>query len=521
MKATIRFFMVLLTVGYGMGSMAQEDKTNRPNIIVILADDMGYSDVGCYGSEIKTPNLDKLAGNGLRFRSFYNAGRCCPTRASLLTGQYPHDAGMGHMVSHADEPIVPGPYQGFLRTDRPTIAEVLREAGYSTYMAGKWHVGERAQHWPRKRGFDRYFGLISGASSYYEIVEERRKRVMVSDDEIWNPPAEGFYMTDAFTDTALAYINQHYADGHTAAQPFLLYLAYTAPHWPLHAPQAVVAKYEALYLQGWDGIRTSRFEQMKNSGVVDSRYILSSRPENIPAWGSASDKKQWARKMAVYAAMIEIMDENIGRLVHQLEEKGVLDNTLIVFLSDNGACAESVARRALNDTAKQIGERGSYIAYEAPWAYASNTPFRKYKKYMHEGGIITPSIWHWPRGIKQTGRVTDSVGHIIDLMPTLIELSGSSITNNDDFPGISLAPLLRGMYGSTIHDRTIHWEHEGNMAVRTGNWKLVKDKEDLAWALYNLGDDPTESHDLSHSYPMKVQEMKKIIDEAMHPYQRK
>lgn len=475
----------------------------RPNIVVILADDMGYSDIGCYGGEINTPALDKLAENGLRFTSFYNAGRCCPTRASLLTGQYPHDAGMGHMVSYADEPIVPGPYQGFLHTDQPTLAEVLRAAGYGTYMAGKWHVGERQQHWPRKRGFDRYFGLISGASSYYEIVEEKRKRVMVRDDEPWQPPADGFYMTDALTDSALAFINQHDADRPTNEKPFFLYLAYTAPHWPLHAPEAVVAKYETLYLQGWDAIRESRFERMKSMGLINNRYTLNDRPETIPAWDTVTNKRQWARKMAVYAAMVEIMDDNIGRVVRQLEERNMLDNTLIVFLSDNGACAETVGRRGLNDTTKRIGERGSYTAYGPEWANVSNTPFRKYKKFMHEGGIITPSIWHWPQGPVNRGGTSDGIGHVMDLMPTFLELSGASPSSVPALPGMSLVPQLKDR-GAGSASRTLAWEHEGNRAVRSGDWKLVKDQEDDSWALYNLKTDPTELRDLSRLYPEKA-----------------
>lgn len=513
MKTTIFPLLMMLLASCYNPSFAQKGVADRPNIVIILADDMGYSDIGCYGGEIQTPNLDRLANNGLRFRSFYNAGRCCPTRASLLTGQYPHDAGMGHMVSHADEPITPGPYQGFLRTDRPTIAEVLHEAGYSTYMVGKWHVGERPQHWPRKRGFDRYFGLISGASSYYELVDEKRRRVMVRDDEVWNPPAEGFYMTDAFTDTAITFVDEHYADNHTTNRPFLLYLAYTAPHWPLHAPDSIVAKYEARYSRGWDVIRKSRFERMTAKGVIDSRYSLTPRPANIPAWDSVDDKKQWARKMAVYAAMVEIMDENIGRLVHQLEEKGVLDNTLIVFLSDNGACAESVERRGLNDATKRIGERGSYVAYETPWAYASNTPFKKYKKYVHEGGIATPSIWYWPRGIKQRGGFTDSVGHIIDLMPTLSELA--RIEDQLNLPGTSLVSLLEGKEIVRKRERIIYWEHEGNAAIRAGNWKLVKDSEDPSWALYNLADDPAESKNLSSRYPKMLQELRAILTKKL------
>lgn len=513
MDSSIYQKIISCVIGFSLMGLPADAQQSKPNIVLILADDLGYSDLGCYGSEIHTPHLDKLAAEGLRFRNFYNAGRCCPTRASLLTGQYPHDAGMGHMVSYADQPITPGPYQGFLRPDRPTIAEVLRKAGYSTYMSGKWHVGERPQHWPRKRGFDRYFGLISGASSYYELVDEKRRRVMVRDDEVWEPPAAGFYMTDAFTDTALAFVDQHYNDEQTNSQPFFLYLAYTAPHWPLHAPDTVVAKYEALYLQGWDEIRKSRFERMKATGVIDQRYTPSSRPDDIPAWDPVDDKKQWARKMAVYAAMIEIMDDGIGKIVDQLDEKGALDNTLIVFLSDNGACAESVERRGLNDATKRIGDRGSYVAYETPWAYASNTPFRKYKKYMHEGGIATPSIWYWPRVIKQPGEFIDVVGHITDLMPTLSKLAGAD--DNRDTPGTSLVPFLNGDEDAKKQERTIYWEHEGNVALRKDDWKLVKDKEDPAWALYHLGRDPTESKNLGNLYPEKLKEMQGILSEKL------
>ncbi len=494
------------------GIKAGNRDTNPPNIVVILADDMGYSDIGCYGGEISTPNLDKLAKNGLRFKSFYNAGRCCPTRASLLTGQYPHDAGMGHMVSYADEPITPGPYQGFLHTDRPTLAEALRATGYGTYMAGKWHVGERPQHWPRERGFDRYFGLISGASSYYEIVEEKRKRLMVLDDAPWQPPADGFYMTDAFTDSALAFIDQHENHRQTSGRPFFLYLAYTAPHWPLHAPDSVVANYENQYLHGWDAVRESRFDRMKTLGIIDNRYVLSDRPEAIPAWDKVTEKSRWARKMAVYAAMIEIMDNNIGRVLSQLEERNLLDNTLIVFLSDNGACAETVERRGLDDTTKRIGERGSYTAYGAEWANASNTPFRKYKKFMHEGGILTPSIWHWPRGLVNAGRISDGIGHVMDLMPTLLELSGAPIPSWTAFPGVSMVPQLKDQEPNG-EKRTLAWEHEGNEAVRSGNWKLVKDKADASWALYDLSTDPTELRDVSRLHPEKVE---LLIPQRLH-----
>lgn len=497
-----RYILMLVAVlSATVGALAQE----RPNIVVILADDMGYSDIGCYGGEIHTPNLDRLAGNGVRFRSFYNAGRCCPTRASLLTGQYPHAAGMGAMITYPGQPVKEGPYQGFLYPGKPTIAEVLRTAGYRTYMSGKWHVGERPEHWPLKRGFDRYFGLISGASSYYEIVEEKRRRVMVADNQRWEPATEDFYMTDAFTERAIGFVEDHYRNSETAERPFLLYLAYTAPHWPLHAPEEVIARYEQQYLQGWDVLRQKRFARMSKLGVVDDRYVMSDRPPEVPPWVTVTDRQQWARRMAVYAAMIEVMDQGIGRLVQQLEQQGQLEHTLIVFLSDNGACAESVARRQLHDSTKAIGQRGSYVAYETPWAMASNTPFKKYKQFMHEGGINTPSIWHWPDGLHLKGHFTGGEGHIIDIMPTLLAVSGATINGASRLYGINLLPLLRG---GPPAEREWYWEHFGSQAIRRGAWKLVKDKGDAAWALYDLGNDPAEARDLSELYPEKVQELK-------------
>lgn len=477
-------------------------KTQRPNIIFIMADDMGYSDIGCYGSEIKTPNIDQLAANGIKLRSFYNNARCCPTRASLLTGQYPHTVGMGDMVSKATAPIQPGSYQGFLHPGYPTIAEDLKLAGYNTYMSGKWHVGERPEHWPLKRGFEHYFGLISGASSYYEIIpEEKGKRWIVLDDKEYTPPAEGFYMTDAFTDHAIEFLDfQKFNTGDTV-KPFFLYLAYTAPHFPIQAYESDIDKYEKLYLQGWDITREKRYQKMIKLGLVDKRYSLTKRPSDIPEWDAVANKKEWVRKMAVYAAMIDRMDRNIGRLVAKLKTNGQFENTLIVFISDNGGCAENVANRKLNDPTKKIGARGTYVTYDVPWANVSNTPFRKYKKFMHEGGMITPCIIHWPAKIKPTTGYTDQIGHVMDLLPTSLELAGIKA---QDLPGESLSYIWNGKKSSP---RTYYWEHEGNRAMRKGNWKLVKDFEDPAWELYDLERDPTESNNLAVTTPQRVGEM--------------
>ncbi|MBD1433720.1 arylsulfatase [Sphingobacterium sp. DN00404] len=479
-------------------------------MIVIMADDMGYSDLGCYGSEINTPNLDQLADDGLQFRSFYNATRCCPSRAALLTGLYPHEAGMGKMVSNVGSKPQPGPYQGFLNEQSVTLAEVLKEAGYKTYMAGKWHVGERPEHWPRQRGFDHYFGLISGASSYFELVEEPRKRQMVYEDELWSPPIEDFYMTDAFTDTALSFLDRHNRED--KEKPFFLYLAYTAPHWPLHAPQEDIERYDGIYDKGWEHIRRYRYERMKQLGIIDAQHKLSGSPEGIPEWQSLDNPQEWADRMEVYAAMVDRMDQGIGQLVAALKKQGKFDNTLIVFLSDNGASAENIDGRKLHDPHVKVGQRGSYLAYDEPWANVSNTPYRMYKSWTEEGGIITPFIVHWPSGIcKRKDNQTDEVGHITDIMTTCIDIAGATYPKRrngheiKDTRGISLLPVLKGETGE---DRTLYWEHFGKWAMRDGDWKLVGDDSNGHVKLFNMKDDPVELHDLSQQHPALIEKMK-------------
>jgi len=499
--AVTGFGMILFSLFVLTSGTPPKKKEKKPNIIFILADDMGYSDIGCYGGEIHTPNIDQLADDGIKIRSFYNNARCCPTRATLLTGQYPHTVGMGHMVTLENAKYEAGSYQGFLDNKYPTIAEELKQAGYKTYMSGKWHVGERPQHWPLKRGFDHYYGLISGASSYYEIIpQEKGKRHFVLDDKDYPIPTDGFYMTDALTDHAIGYLDDEKKN--SGNNPFFLYLAYTAPHFPLHALEPDIAKYEKLYEQGWDITREKRFQKMLKLGVIDKRYQLTERPPNIPAWDNAKDKKTWVRKMAVYAAMIDRMDQNIGKLIAALKANGQYDNTLVVFLSDNGGCAENMDSRHFNDTTKKIGERGSYTTYDFPWANVSNTPFKKYKHFMHEGGIITPCIVHWPEKIKPKKGYDDHIGHVMDLLPTALELAGIP---SKDLPGESLSYLWNS---KKVMDKTICWEHEGNQAMRKGKWKMVKDLEDAAWELYDMNADPTETKDLAEQYPDRVNTMK-------------
>ncbi len=502
-----------LTVFSACSQEIQETQNERPNIILIMADDMGYSDIGAFGSEIKTPNLDMLADSGIRFTNFYNAARCCPTRASLLTGLYPHEAGMGGMVSSVNAAPEPGPYQGYLNDNCITMAEVLKEAGYNTYMTGKWHVGEKPQHWPRKRGFEKYFGLISGASSYYELLEQPTiVRQMAIDDDPFVPTSPDFYMTDAFTDYGVQYINDHF--GENNRNPMFMYVAYTAPHWPLHALPEDIQKYENRYNNGWDALWEERYQTMKKMGLIDDTYGRIDRPESVPVWEEAEDREKWARKMEVYAAMIDRMDQGIGRLVEALRENGEFENTLILFLSDNGGCAESVAGRNLNDPSVPIGEKGSYVAYNEPWAFASNTPFRKYKQWIHEGGIATPFIAHWPAQIKSKGETSAQVAHIIDLMPTLLEITGAGYP--EEFNSNKIKPLIGESLMPVFNDpgidepRVLYWEHMQNKGIRVGDWKLVAGKPDPEWELYNLDADPVEINNLIALYPEKADSLETL-----------
>ncbi len=486
-------------------------QAQKPNIIVIMADDLGYSDIGCYGSEILTPNLDALAASGAKFTQFYNAARCCPSRASLLTGVYPHQAGMGKMVvtSAIKNRDPETPYQGWLSRNTVPVAEALKNAGYQTYMSGKWHVGEERPDWPLQRGFDKYFGLISGATSYYRLLPGR---LILEGNEPYEIP-EGFYFTDAISKKAVDYIDA------ASGNPFFMYVAYTAPHWPLHAPEEEMAKYRGKYMKGWDKIRQERHARQQKMGLLPRSQALSPRDPDIRAWEDAPDKKEWDQKMTAYAAMITRMDKGIGQIVAKLKATGQLDNTLIMFLSDNGACAEELGGRAKRDLGEeayerslvtQPGDKGSYVAYGKEWANLGNVPFRLYKSYTHEGGVSSPMIVHYPRMIKK-GFQTDQVGHIMDIMPTCLELAGATYPTNYDgraikpVEGKSLLPILQGKT-RTPHD-FIAWEHFNSRAIRQGNWKLVWSKDDKKWELYDISKDRAELNDLSATMPAKVKEL--------------
>jgi arylsulfatase len=478
---------------------------SRPNLVIIMADDMGYSDLGCYGGEIATPNLDRLARQGLRFSSFYNCARCCPTRASLLTGLYPHQAGVGHMT---DERKQPG-YAGHLSRNCVTLAEALAPAGYHTLMTGKWHVGRKQGMWPCDRGFERYFGMLIGSNTYFYPKQ------LVLDRELVDP-GEGFYTTDAFTDYAIEFIRSCRQKDDA---PFFLYLAYNAPHWPLHAKPEDIAKYEDRYLGGWDELREERYARMIELGVIDSRWSLSPRDRGTPSWKTVPPgrRQKMARKMAVYAAMVDCMDQNIGRFLAFLEQQGLADNTLVMFLADNGACHEYWAygmdwiptTGGIKQAFGEIGSPHSQVSYGRGWSNACNTPFRLHKHWTHEGGIATPFIAAWPGVIAPSG-FTPEPAHVIDLMATCLEAAGASYpgeyNGNPITPleGKSLLPLFAGR--AWDGHEALFWEHEGNRAVRQDEWKLVSDYPG-GWELFNLVEDRTEMVNLASQNPERVRSM--------------
>jgi arylsulfatase A-like enzyme len=476
----------------------------KPNIVIIMADDMGYSDIGCYGGEIKTPSIDGLAENGLRFTQFYNAGRCCPTRASLLTGLYAHQTGIGHMTNENEQLRFdlgyPG-YRGYLNRQCVTIAEALKPAGYRTLMAGKWHVGTFDGMWPVDRGFDDYFGIIRGASNFFRPHPDKlltRNRTPVV-------PGEDFYTTDAFTSSAIDFVD---ASERNDDQPFFLYLAYTSPHWPLHAWPEDVQKYRGKYSVGWDKVREARLERMTAMGLIKTTWQMTAR--DAVNWDtlSAGKKDEMDLRMAIYAAQVDRMDQNIGKLVAALKERGELDDTLIFFLSDNGGCAEG-GMLGRGPVEILTTKNGYTQAYGQAWANASNTPFRKYKHWVHEGGIASPLVAHWPNGIAARGEFRTQPSHLIDLMATAVDLAeadypvtfgGNRIT---PLEGKSLVPAFSN---DPIARDAIYWEHEGNRAVRRGKWKLVA--ENLGpWELYDMEADRTETDDLMPLYPEVGREM--------------
>ena len=534
MKYLTFLFILLVTPAFAKDAL-------RPNIVIIMSDDMGYSDIGCYGGEIHTPVLDGLAANGLRFTQFYNTARCCPTRASLLTGLYPHQAGIGHMMNDRGQ----DGYRGELNRNCVTIAEALKPAGYSTYCIGKWHVTSHVNpsndtekfNWPLQRGFDRYYGIINGASSLWDPNSlTRGNKPITRENDPDYKPSQSYHFTDAISDNAIKFVKEHKGDN-----PFFMYVSYTAAHWPMHAREQDIEKYDGKYDQGYVSVRKARLERMEEMGLIDKGTKMT---PTVGDWSKVKDKEWESACMEVYAAMVDQMDQGIGRIVEAIKNRGDLNNTLIFYLQDNGGCAENGGRgdkpfprpkkptfkpipddviHYFNSTPKQTrdgypvrrgrvmpGPEDTYIGYGRNWANVSNTPFREYKHWVHEGGVATPLVVHWPDGIAVKNKLRKEPSHLIDLMATCIDVSGAKYPK--EFRGKTIKPLegkslIKIFKEDAIDRQAIYWEHEGNRAIRVGDWKLVAKGRNGKWELYDLKNDRVEMNDLSKKHPEKTKKL--------------
>lgn len=534
-KSICIFILISVFVSCNDEEKHIQTTSKQPNIVLIMADDLGFSDLGCYGGEIETPNIDKLGYNGVRFNSFYNTSRCCPSRAALLTGQYPHQAGIGQMTMDQD---LPG-YRGFLDEHTVTLAEVLKSQGYNTGMVGKWHVsettdlgGEKQLKWlahqeengdfsdvnsyPTHRGFDKYYGNIWGVVDYFDpfaLVNNTTPVKSVPDD---------FYYTDAIGDSSVAYIETFSKD----KKPFFLYVAHCAPHWPLQAPEETIKKYEQVYKKGWRAIREERYKRLIDKGIIQGDVAqLSDFMFEDMDWENNPNKEWDARAMAVHAAMVDKLDQNIGKLIDKLEAIGELDNTVIMFLSDNGASSERPSQYGkgfdrpgetrdgneiyypvAKETTHLPGPETVYSGIGPQWSNVANTPFRYWKARVFEGGITTPFIVHWPSSIKNKGVVKQNMAHIIDIMPTVMSLSNATYPkefNGRDiapYEGNSLVPFFDQTTSENVNE-VLFWEHFGAAAYRKGEWKLVRLDATSDWELYNLKTDRTELHNLAAEKP--------------------
>jgi arylsulfatase A-like enzyme len=512
------------------GEVVQRDQ--RPNIVLILVDDMGFSDLGCYGGEIDTPHLDRLARGGLRYTQCYNTARCCPSRASLLTGLYAHKTGMGFLAN--SDAGKPG-YRGDLGRQCVTIAEVLRAAGYSTYMAGKWHIcrdfaPDGPKHnWPRQRGFDRFFGTLIGVGSYWDPL------TLTEENDPASPQGD-FYYTEAITDRAVRYVREH-----PAGSPLFCYVAYTAPHFPLHARDEVIRKYRGRFAEGWDRLREARRRRLVEMGILQPDWRLSPRDPRVPAWQQTEDRDWQQSRMEAYAAAIDQVDQGVGAIVDALAKTGRLDNTLLCFLSDNGGESQEHPGGMIDTTGKpwavmryvplftrrgepviagdipgiRPGPAITYAGCGAGWANLSNAPFRRFKTFAHEGGIATPLVVHWPKGIRARGELRHQTVHVIDFLPTLIELAGAAYPTT--YHGEPIKPLDGRSFVPTFENhalsqRPLFWEHIGNRAVRDGRWKLVATSGG-PWELFDLDADRTETHDLAPQRPEMVARLARLYDQ--------
>ncbi len=456
---------------------------SRPDIIYILADDLGFSDLGCFGSEISTPHLDRLATEGIRMNQFYNASKCEPTRASIMSGHYWPVTGLGVQRG-------------------ATIGEVMRTAGYATFALGKWHLNAN----PTNRGFDRFFGHLSGASAFFPPISDSfrldKKPFKTKDPE--------FYVTDAVTDYALQFIKESKAAN--PEKPYFMYLAYNSPHNPLQAPRADIEKYKGTYLKGWEAVRQERYERMQAIGILGAEAKLSAHPSNLPRWDSLSTAQKQLEdlRMAVYAGMIDNLDQNVGRLLSSLTQHGLDDNLLVIFMSDNGGSPYSRTDAVMLEKNTLPGDPGSNWEIGMGWANVSNTPFRLYKRNQHEGGISTPFIAWWPRHITNQNEINSQPAHIIDLLPTFMELAGADYKDAGKgkalppLPGKSLLPIFKGE--TREPHASLYFQLFDHRAIRSGDWKLTA-VDGKAWELYNLAQDRSETTDLSSEYPERVQQL--------------
>lgn len=538
---TLPFLLAIAVIPRATNAATTDESAARsdispPNIIVILADDLGYSDLGCYGGEISTPNIDSLAAGGVKFTQMYNSARCCPSRASLMTGLYPSQAGIGDFTTSKPSSNRGPGYLGRLNNECATLAEVLKPAGYGCYYVGKWHM--HPETGPIRRGFDEFYGYTNDhshdqydADYYFRLPENRAKEI--------DPPAEEYYATDVFNQYAIEFIKQ----GQKSSKPWFLFLGHSSPHFPVQAPAERADKYMETYLRGWDVLREERYARMQSLGLVDgSHWTLTPRSlvpvdrDDIangfsgvpnPSWDSLERERQLdlARRMAIFAAMVEGVDNGVGEIVNHLKRTNDLQNTMILFLSDNGACYEwgpfgfdgksrkgTTALRT-GDDLQNIGGRGTHQSYGSAWANLGNTPHRLYKHFTHEGGISTPFIVHWPEGIEKREEWIREPAHVMDIMPTLIEvthatypkqLNGQKITPNE---GVSLLPAMKGQQ---LAERVIGFDHQAAHAIRIGDWKAVYAKRmphELEWELYHLAEDRCEMRDLAKVYPERLQSM--------------
>lgn len=490
----------------------------QPNIVIFLADDLGYSDLGCYGGEIGTPILDTLGRSGARLAQFYNTARCSPSRASLLTGKHPHQVGIGVLT----RPDLPDGYPGDLSPGSATVAELLRAAGWTTWLSGKWHLSHDPRHpnpsWPTRRGFDRFFGTLAGCGSYFDPQTLTRGEDPASD--AYEDP--DFYYTDAIGTHAADWITDHAASGST--QPFFLYVAFTAPHWPLHAKPEDIEAQRGKFDAGWDVLRERRLAALEREGLIPAGTELSERDPSQPAWDEVREPEWEASRMEVYAAQVAALDRNVGRVLDALERAGCREDTIVMFLSDNGASAEELPIGGLEefqrkDAVMRTGARDgrpikvgnapdikpgpedSYTSYGVPWANLSNAPMRKYKRWVHEGGIAAPFLVSWPNGGLKQGAIVETPFQLVDVLPTLLDCAGVPAP---DLEGRSMLAALRG---DALEPVDLYWEHIGNAAIRRGRWKLVRDHPG-AWELYDLAADRTELDDLANSHPGLVDELR-------------